>query len=154
MPAQNPIEVVDAWAKWSGVSCAEQHSKSRFAFLWRKENMLRHFELRQIVVFAVLLAGSMAFAQTAEITGRVIDTSGGVVPGAGVTVLSLASGMDRNIPTNSEGYYTVPLLLPGEYRITVQHAGFKPIVRSGVVLAVDQRAELNFTLEVGSAMEK
>jgi hypothetical protein len=95
----------------------------------------------------------MAFAQTAEITGRVIDASGAVVPGADVTVLSLASGRDRGVPTNSEGYYTVPLLLPGEYRITVQHAGFKPIVRSGVVLVVDQHAELNFTLEVGSATE-
>ena len=62
------------------------------------------------------------------------------------------TGAERKVNANQEGYYTVPLLLPGEYRLAVEHLGFKPIQRTGVVLEVDQRAEVNFTLEIGGAL--
>ncbi|HTP34375.1 MAG TPA: TonB-dependent receptor [Candidatus Acidoferrales bacterium] len=102
----------------------------------------------------VVLACGSAFSQTAEITGRVMDASGAVIPRATVSVNSIASGAAREVQTNSSGYYTVPLLLPGEYQVSVQSQGFKTLVRSGVVLAVDQRAELDLTLEVGGMAEK
>src|ERR1700759_5449346 len=57
-----------------------------------------------------LFASAAAFGQTAEITGRIVDPSGSVVPGAEVTVSSTATGVDRVVKTNSSGYYTVPLL--------------------------------------------
>jgi hypothetical protein len=98
------------------------------------------------------LAGAL-FAQTAQITGRVTDATGAVVPGATVTVTNVATGAERRVVTNETGYYTVPLLPPGEYRIALEQKGFKPITQSGVVLQVDQRAELNFTLEVGTLTE-
>jgi hypothetical protein len=98
------------------------------------------------------LAGAL-FAQTAQITGRVTDATGAVVPGATVTVTNVATGAERRVVTNETGYYTVPLLPPGEYRIALEQKGFKPITQSGVVLQVDQRAELNFTLEVGTLAE-
>ncbi len=100
------------------------------------------------------LFAAAAFGQTAEITGRIVDPSGSVVPGAEVTVSSIATGADRVVKTNSSGYYTVPLLSPGEYRVSVQYAGFRTIVRSGVRMAVDQHAELGFTLEVGGVADK
>ena len=46
----------------------------------------------------------------------------------------------------------MPLLLPGGYR--VRWSTCLPIVQSGIVLEVDQRAELNFTLEVGGVTER
>src|SRR5262252_9389314 len=87
------------------------------------------FKMRQIPVLAIvaLLASAAAFGQTATITGRVADPSGAVVPGAEITVSSVETGADRVVRTNSSGYYTVPLLLPGEYRVSVQHQGFRPI---------------------------
>ena len=48
----------------------------------------------------------------------------------------------------------MPLLPPGAYQVRVQHPGFRPMVRDGVQLEVDQRAELNFTLEVGLVSEQ
>ena len=105
------------------------------------------------LLMAALFAAA-AFAQTAQITGRVTDSTGAIIPGATVTVRNAGTGIDRVVNANGEGYFTVPLLLPGEYRVTVEHQGFRSIARSGVVLAVDQRAELNFTLEVGAIAEK
>ena len=112
--------------------------------------------LRQFVLsLALALTGvPTAFAQTAQITGRITDSSGAVMPGASIAVTNVATGADRHASANQDGYFTVPLLLPGEYRVTVEQKGFKPIVRSGVVLEVDQRAELNFTLQVGAVTEQ
>ncbi len=109
---------------------------------------------RMLTAGAVMLAGVTVFAQTAEITGRVADASGAIVPGASVTVTNVATGVERKVDTNSDGYYTVPLLPPGEYRLEVRHQGFKAIIRSGVVLEVDQRAGIDFILEVGGIAER
>ena len=104
--------------------------------------------------FAALCLPGLAIAQTAQLSGRVADATGAVVPGASITVTNVATRADRRVSTNEDGYYTAPLLPPGEYRVAVEHQGFRPIARSGVVLEVDQRAELNFTLEVGALTEQ
>ncbi len=96
----------------------------------------------------------LSFGQTAQVTGRVTDSTGAVVPGVAITVTNVATGVDRKAATNEAGYYTVPLLPPGEYRMALRQQGFKPITRSGIILEVDQRAELNFTLEVGALSEQ
>ncbi len=108
---------------------------------------------RVLLVIAGLCYTGAALAQTAQITGRVTDSTGAVVPGTTITVRQVATGIDRKVATNEAGYYTVPLLPPGEYRVSVAQQGFKPITRSGIILEVDQRAELNFTLEVGAVAE-
>ena len=73
-------------------------------------------------------------AQSAQVTGRVTDASGAVIPGTTITVRNVATGIERNASSNEEGYFTVPLPPPGDYRLTVERQGFKPIVRSGLVL--------------------
>ena len=107
-----------------------------------------------LIAFGILFGAYNASAQTARISGRVTDASGAVVPATSITVTNVANGANRRVTTNAEGYYAVPLLLPGDYRVSVEHTGFKPIVQSGIVLDVDQRAELNFTLEVGGVSER
>jgi len=119
----------------------------------------RNHTVRSLASAAVALIASFLGAllslqaQTAEITGRVTDATGAVVPGTNITVTSVGTGAERKVSANQDGYYAVPLLLPGAYVIQVDHSGFKPITRSGVVLEVDQRAEINFTLEVGGVAE-
>ena len=107
-----------------------------------------------MLALGALIGASHVFAQTAQITGRVTDATAAVIPGAAITVTNVATGVERKVESNAEGYFTVPLLLPGEYRVTVENQGFKPVVRSGIVLEVDQRAEINFTLEVGAVAER
>ncbi|MBL8238877.1 MAG: TonB-dependent receptor [Bryobacterales bacterium] len=100
------------------------------------------------------LFASAIYAQTSQVGGRVTDASGAAVPGVQVTIRSTASGTERQVRTNDTGLYTVPLLQPGTYDVQVRQQGFKPIVQSGITLEVDQRAELNFRLEVGAVTEQ
>lgn len=100
------------------------------------------------------LLTSALFAQTASVTGRVTDSSGAVIPGANVFIVNVATAQDRTVTTNDAGYYTFSLLQPGRYQIKVEHQGFKSITRSGLVFETDQRAELNFALEVGAVSEQ
>lgn len=51
-----------------------------------------------------------------------------------VGICRSAWGTKIQSQTDSEGEYTLPLLLPGEYTITVEMAGFKTYVRQGVHL--------------------
>ncbi len=101
----------------------------------------------------MLLAAS-AFAQTAQLSGRVTDASGAVVPGTNLILRNVANGRERQTVTNELGLYSVPLLTPGSYQFRVQHQGFKPIVRDGVNLDIDQRATVDFALELGAATEQ
>src|SRR5947207_9416759 len=131
---------------------------------WRKPDTLVNISGRlcmkiyvsQTVCATLLVLGcaSHAFAQTAEITGRVTDASGAVVPGATINVVNVANGQNRHAAAHQDGNFTVPLLLPREYKVTVEQKGFKQITRTGVLLAVDQRAELNFSLQIGAVSEQ
>ena len=105
------------------------------------------------IVVAIAFAASIASAQTAQITGRITDPSGAVIPSAPVAVRSVDTGNTHQTTSNSEGYYTVSSLVPGSYQVSVRHAGFKPTVRSGLVLQVDQTARIDFALQVGDVTE-
>ncbi len=86
--------------------------------------MLR-FALRLIeslIIFAILIftfAGSDAIAQTTcgELIGQVFDPSGNVLPKAKVSIINIANGNPRSRVTDKSGYYRVPCLPPGNYRI-------------------------------------
>src|SRR5438477_9318431 len=102
----------------------------------------------------LLIAASPVYAQlTAQLTGVIRDVSGAIVPGAAVTVVNEGTGIKWDAKANQDGIYTVPLLQPGNYRVSVQAPGFRAVSRSGVQLEVAQTAALDFTLEVGAASE-
>lgn len=88
------------------------------------------------------------------IQGTVTDSTGAVVPDAKVTVTNTATNAAMNVMTNSDGNYTVPNLLVGSYSVSVTKEGFKKFVRSGITLEVDQRAEINISLETGAVSEQ
>src|SRR2546426_2459270 len=105
----------------------------------REESMPVRFIERIGLALLLVLAVPPLFAQrTTQVTGRITDPSDAVVPGADVTVTNEDTAVRRETKTNELGYYVVPLLQPGRYLVTVQKEGFRPISRSGVVLAVDQ----------------
>src|SRR6516165_11450910 len=79
-------------------------------------------------VCSVLLVGKCALSQTAgtgAVAGTVLDSSGGLVAGAKVTVTSQATGESRTVASSSRGDYLVPALLPGLYTVAVSKDGFK-----------------------------
>src|SRR5262245_58078299 len=65
----------------------------------------------------------------------------------------MATNAARRTVTNELGYYTVTALDPGEYRVTAQKNGFKTLLRSGIVLQVNQKLALDLILAVGDVGE-
>ena len=74
---------------------------------------------------------------TANLVGRVIDQTGGVVPAATVLVRHAAAGEAREVKSDENGEYTITNLAPGNYRITVEKAGFRRLVERGLTLEVE-----------------
>jgi hypothetical protein len=112
---------------------------------------MRH--LLSALSMAAFAARLFCQAPTAELAGTVHDTTGGVISGAHVTIVNEETGTKRSTLTSALGQYVVPLLPPGRYRATVQHAGFRTLERKGLVLHVDEPATVDFQLDVGSVTE-
>jgi hypothetical protein len=106
------------------------------------------------ILVASLLFACAASAQTAQLSGRITDTSGAVVPAAKVTVRSASTGAEREVQTNDLGLYTVPLLPPGTYQVRVERTGFRLTIQDNVQLEVDQRATADFTLQLGALADQ
>lgn len=89
----------------------------------------------------------------ATISGRVFDSTGGVVPSAKVSAVNTSTNETNTSNTDASGVYTLPLLRPGQYTLTVNAAGFKQAVRSNITLTVGQNAGVDVTLEVGQTSD-
>ncbi|MGA2651185.1 MAG: carboxypeptidase regulatory-like domain-containing protein [Terracidiphilus sp.] len=110
-------------------------------------------KLSKFFVVAVLgIFGVGAIAQsTASLSGVVSDPTGAVVPGAHVTVHSLATGIDRDIVTDSAGIYVVPSLQPGNYQVVTTATGFSKVTIEKVTLDVDSKVTANIKLPIATA---
>src|ERR1700676_2053113 len=92
-------------------------------------------------------------AITATLSGRILDTSGGSVSKAKVTVASASTGFARAVQSSDAGEYSIPALPAGEYTGSVGFTGFGKQSKN-VTLQVGQSAELDFTLTPGGREEK
>jgi hypothetical protein len=105
------------------------------------------------VLISALFLPLSVLCQTAAITGTIADSTGARVPEASLTARNVETGVERSVKSNSDGYYNIPLLQPGKYGITVLKQGFKPVSRTGISLAIDQSARIDFVLEVGDVSQ-
>ena len=101
----------------------------------------------------ITLALALPLAAQQGILGNVTDATGAAVPGAAIRILNTGTGAVLPTTTNNEGFYTAPSLPVGGYSVSIEKTGFKKTVRTGVTLQVDQRAEVNFKLDVGETTE-
>jgi hypothetical protein len=88
-------------------------------------------------------------AQVASLTGTVKDAQGGVVAGSSITLTNTETGVFQTSRSDSEGSYAFPVVKPGTYSVKVEQTGFQTFVQTGVVLAVEARARVDVTLQVG-----
>jgi hypothetical protein len=105
---------------------------------------------------ALLLASAIADAQTvaiAQISGVVKDESGGVLPGAEVTITQTTTGLSRFVISGAQGEYVLPNLPVGPYTLEAKLTGFSTFQQSGITLQVGASPVINITLHVG-AMEE
>src|ERR1700680_2274023 len=108
-----------------------------------KERTMSIRSLRGVMVFCVaalvlLALGVTAGAQTfrGTILGTVTDTSGAAISGATVTIKNTDTGLVRTVTTSADGSYAAPELPIGNYSVTVETAGFKSGVVSGIRVEV------------------
>ena len=103
----------------------------------------------------VFLAAAAAMAQSdrGSITGTVTDPAAAVVPAARIGARNVDTGAVTEGTTTATGNYTLASLTAGTYDVTVEAAGFKKLVQSGVKVQVAQTERLDFTLQVGVATE-
>src|SRR5436190_432968 len=89
-------------------------------------------------VLILLLTTSIASAQlaTAQLSGRVTDESGAVLPGVTVTATQTNTGLVKTDVTDGNGSYVLTNLPTGPYRLEVALSGFRTYVQTGIVLQV------------------
>jgi hypothetical protein len=110
--------------------------------------------MRASIAFLIASAGMLAQTDSTQILGLITDSSGAVISGATVTAKRVATGDVRTTTSNETGNYIFQLLNIGEYEVTCTAPGFKSEVRSGIVLQLQQKARLDFSLQVGQQVER
>src|SRR5579871_1293456 len=101
---------------------------------------------------ALFSAVHPAFAQqgaSAGVYGSVLDAQGAVIVAAKVTLVHVSTGQSRTTVTDATGEFIFPLLAVGEYRIVVEHPGFKKYEQTGLLLQVNDNVRVPVRLEVG-----
>jgi hypothetical protein len=97
--------------------------------------------------------GARAQTTTAQVSGQVTDSTGAAVPQARITITNVDTNESRNIETSGAGSYVVPLLPPGNYKLTVEKQGFQTSEFPGLILEVNQTLAVDVVLKVGSVSQ-
>ncbi len=109
--------------------------------------------MKRIAIFAAfccLFALSCVGQTTSEISGRVADPGGAVVPGAQVQVTNTDTNAVHTAQTGSDGSYNFPVLPVGPYKLEVRKDGFEAYVQSGIVLQLNVNPTVNVKLQLGN----
>ncbi|HEV2668782.1 MAG TPA: carboxypeptidase-like regulatory domain-containing protein, partial [Blastocatellia bacterium] len=119
---------------------------------------MRHISAR-ILFLALICAAlpALAFAQaggaTAEIKGKITDSTGAAVVGATVTATDAGKGISRTTTSDEQGEYRLLSLPPGIYQLKVEASGFTAQAQSGVEVTVGQTLNKDIALQVGATSE-
>ena len=116
----------------------------------KSHGVVRYFAIPLFSLTLLLLIAPSLMAQSQNVSGTVVDASGGVVPGAQIKITDTVKGtVAREVTTDQEGRFQALNLQPGSYLITVEVAGFKKAERE-VKLDVNTKMDVGLIkLEVG-----
>src|SRR6266704_3246984 len=103
-----------------------------------------------VALFVAFVLSTCSFLQGqstyGSITGSVTDPSGAAVADAQVTLTNLGTAEKRSQQTGSDGLYSFVNLIPGQYRVEVEKAGFKHFTRQAIAVEVQQTARIEAAL--------
>src|SRR5882672_5079437 len=103
----------------------------------------------------IILCAVPAQAQfdSAQVSGVVQDTTGGVLPGVDVTLINTGTRQERHTVTNEAGVYTFPNTPVGTYTVTASLSGFKGFSQTGVQVNAGVNIRVDVGLAVGAVSE-
>ena len=108
---------------------------------------------RRVLVLLVVCTLPAFSQRYAGLYGRILDTFEGGIGQAAVTVVNEETGFRHATQSEPGGGYSIQVLLPGIYKITVRKDGFRSMVRFGVTVAAASATRADFVLPVGSIEE-
>ena len=104
-----------------------------------------------LLAMAFLTGSIKAQEYRGIITGQVTDANGAGIPNA--NIVAVGPQQTYTATTSSGGDFTIPLIQPGEYTVSVEATGFKKDFRKGVLVDVSAKLNLTFALDVGAVTE-
>ena len=105
-------------------------------------------------VLPLLCAASVSAQVTdATVKGRVVDTSGDILPGAVVTARHADTGVRRETTSDAAGTFLLAGLTPGVYSLGADVTGFRPFSKDGLRLTVGETADVTITLGLANVQE-
>jgi len=108
-----------------------------------------------LLLICVTVMAPLAAAQVAGATlsGVIVDGSGAILPNAKITIRNTSTSSTRIVNSNSDGFYSAPNLLPGDYEIKIEFPGFSTVLQKGIILTVGMQQTYNGTLSVGKVSQ-
>ncbi len=115
--------------------------------------MMMKRALTALLLAAALGSYLLASSDRGSIQGTVTDPQGAVIPGAEVVVVSIDTGVETKLVTNSAGFFLALDLVPGRYTVRIRAAGFSPLEVNGVVVTAGQSSPANAEMRVGATTQ-
>ncbi|MEO6236269.1 MAG: carboxypeptidase regulatory-like domain-containing protein, partial [Vicinamibacterales bacterium] len=110
-----------------------------------------------IAAAALLLALTPMTARgqgsTATIRGNVQDSTGGVLPGATITLTNTGTKSSQSAVSDERGQYLFGGVFPGSYDLKVELSGFKSYERKAVAISPNDTRGIDVRLDVGQQTE-
>ena len=124
--------------------------------MWTSRKFVSHLVVYRIALILMLTTGISPNVNGqvvgGTIAGTLTDPTGAPMPDVKVEIENVATQIATAVTTNSDGFYTAPNLLPGNYKITASRTGFATVV-SQLTLTVGAQRIVNLAMRVGGATE-
>ena len=102
----------------------------------------------------ILAARCWSQASSGGLIGDITDAGARQLSNVSITVQHGATGFSRSVTSDSHGGYRIEDLLPGEYTVIVNRAGFRTVTVSRIAVEVDRKTRLDSTLQAGAESDQ
>src|ERR1039458_5388546 len=105
-------------------------------------------------LFALWTLTALGQSTSATLSGIVSDPQGASIANASVSITQISTHQARRVSTDASGSYSIPNLDIGAYSVSASAPGFKSMLIPSITLQVNQKAELNLTLQIGAVTDE
>jgi hypothetical protein len=108
--------------------------------------------LIRALIFGLLLTG-LLFGQNASVSGQILDSQGGGVPGATITLIQTSTNRVAQTRSNANGYFQLPPVPPGGYEMKAEAPGFAASRLTGITLEVEESKVVTIAMQPAAVHE-
>ncbi len=112
-----------------------------------------HLMLAALLVIFGCARITLAQINTAAVFGTVVDSTSRAIPSANVSIRNIATNHTTKAQTNEEGLFSLNPLVPGEYSLQIEAAGFQSRSENGIRLAAGDRVRGRYVLQVATVAQ-